>query len=48
MSFFGDDRPLGPWDHQFNFPEELGCLATLAGFLVFLVIVALLQQFLFK
>jgi hypothetical protein len=36
------EQPLGPWDHRFSFPEEMGCIPTLLGFLVFLTIALVL------
>lgn len=46
LNFFGD-RPLGPWPDKFTLVEDIGCLPTLIGFLVFLAVIAVLQHFLF-
>jgi hypothetical protein len=43
-----DGGPLGPWDHQFKFPGELGCALTFVGFVVFAIVVTILRQYLFK
>jgi hypothetical protein len=41
-----DGGPLGPWDHRFTFPEELGCVPTIIGFVLFLVVLAVLRHYL--
>ena len=46
MNFFGDD-PLRPWDHQFTFGNDLGCVISFLGFVVFAVVVTILWQHFF-
>jgi hypothetical protein len=41
MNFF-DGGPLGPWDHRFTFVEDLGCASPFIGFVLFLVVAAVL------
>jgi len=43
MNFFGNG-PLGPWPERFTFVEELGCAFSFVGFVVFLVVVAILWE----
>jgi hypothetical protein len=47
MNFFGDES-FGAWQDGFNFGEGFGCAATFIGFLVFLIVAALLWQFVFN
>jgi hypothetical protein len=42
------DQPLGPWDHIFTLPEEVGCIPTLIGFVVFLAVILILWLVLFN
>ena len=48
MSIF-DDGPLGIWDEEFKFPSSpRGCAFAFVGFVLFLIAVLILQQFLFN
>jgi hypothetical protein len=46
MKFF-ESGPLGRWPHRFTFVEDLGCGFSLLGFVVFLVVEAVLLQVFF-
>ncbi len=41
MSLF-DGGPLGPWPHDFSNLSDLGCGGTFVGFILFLVVLAVL------
>jgi hypothetical protein len=47
MNFFGNG-PLGPWPERFTFVGELGCGFTFIGFVLFLVVVAILWEVFFN
>ena len=48
MSLF-DGGPLGPFDENFTFAESWrGCALTFFGFILFLIVVVILLQALFK
>jgi hypothetical protein len=47
MNFFGDG-PLGPWEERSPFEGEKGCAVAVIGFLVFLIVAALLRQYVFQ
>jgi hypothetical protein len=42
-----DGGPLGPWPDRFTFSEDMGCLPAFLGFVVFLVVIAILSRFVF-
>jgi hypothetical protein len=47
MNSFGDE-PLGPWPEEFKFTGEEGCVIPLIGFVIFVVVVAILWYVLFN
>jgi hypothetical protein len=47
MTFFDNQWP-GPFDHKFSFVEEIGCIPSLIGFVLFLAVLTILLQVVFN
>jgi hypothetical protein len=47
MKFFESD-PLGRWPHRFTFTEDLGCGPSFVGFVLFVVVLAILWRVFFN